>query len=183
MQESKIYIAGPEVFLPNADDVLAHNKALCADYGFIGLSPLDTEIVQSREPHSPIELAEKIFQANCQLIDECDIVIANCNPFRLAIVDDGTSFEIGYAFANQKLIYGHIRKKKPLPEIVQERIATGLHKSGYLIDREGYLLNEDFGNTINLMLEFSILNSGGKLSEGSFEDCLRTIVRDLTPEE
>ena len=33
-------------------------------------------------------------------------------------------------------------------------------------DQDGYLVNEDFGNSINLMMEFSIEESGGQLIEG-----------------
>lgn len=173
----KIYLAGPEVFLPNAHDVMNHNKALCYEYGFQGLSPIDNQMPKNIEP---LAMAREIFKQNCHLISQCDIVLANCNPFRLAIVDDGTSFEIGYAYAQGKRIYGHIKQKMPLPQIVQSRIATGMHSSGYLIDKDGYLLNEDFGNSINLMLEFSILASGGSLTAGNFENCLRTIQQDFS---
>ena len=55
------------------------------------------------------------------------------------------------------------------------KISTNQHDSGYAIDQEGYLLNEDFGNSINLMLEFSILDSGGSLVLGNLETVLKLI--------
>jgi nucleoside 2-deoxyribosyltransferase len=167
----KIYIAGPEVFLPNAGEVLEQHKSVCSMYGFIGLSPLDNVI----EGVTGLDLAKQIFLSNCKQIDECDIVVANCNSFRGAVIDDGTAFEIGYAKAKNKQVYGYIHKIRPLPQIVLETISTDPHASGFPIDRQGYLVNEIFGNSINLMLEFGIKETGGELVEGSFQDCISKI--------
>jgi nucleoside 2-deoxyribosyltransferase len=167
----KIYLAGPEVFLPNSLEILDSHKLKCKEYGFIGLSPFDGEVTTEKG----LERAKKIFQENCKLIQEADLVIANCNFFRGALIDDGTAFEIGYAKAFGKKIYGYIKKKSSLIELVQEKIPTIQHISGYRIDTDGYLLNEDFGNSINLMMEFAILESGGFLVEGDFESVLKQI--------
>lgn len=167
----KIYLAGPEVFLPNAKEVLSTYVSECKKYGFEGLSPLDNEI----QGKSGLELAKAIFEANKNLIQSCDILLANCNPFRLATVDDGTAWELGYAFGLGKKIFGYIEKKLPLVDIVKQKIPTQAHSSGYSIDPNGYLLNEDFGNSINLMLEFSILESGGELIEGNFQTALQRL--------
>ncbi|TGK33741.1 nucleoside 2-deoxyribosyltransferase [Leptospira gomenensis] len=166
----KIYLAGPEVFLPNAAEVLRDRKYSCAHRGFAGLSPFDSEIGEIKR--RDLDLARRIFFGNVELIRTCDLVIANCNPFRGACVDDGTAFEIGYAYSLGKRIYGFARSLVSLPRIVTEKIPVFPHNSGYPIDEDGYLLNEDFGNSLNLMLEFSISTSGGVLVEGDFEDCL-----------
>ena len=168
----KIYLAGPEVFLPNSLQILESHKLKCKEYGFIGLSPFDGEITIEKG----LEKAKKIYQENCKLINESDIVIANCNFFRGALIDDGTAFEIGYARALGKKIFGYIKKKSSLIELVQEKIPTLDHTSGYRIDTDGYLLNEDFGNSINLMMEFAIIESGGLLVEGDFESVLKKII-------
>ena len=94
-------------------------------------------------------------------------------------MDDGSSFEIGFAKALGKIIFGYIQSKLPLLELVQTKIPTSPHTSGYRVDNDGYLLNEDFGNSINLMLEFSILESGGRLIEGNFEDAIQSIGQSL----
>ncbi len=164
----KIYLAGPEVFLPDAVEFFERHKALCLRYGFEPLSPLDNNAAA----FTGVELARFIFNANAEMIDRCDIVAANCNPFRGACVDDGTAWEIGYAHARGKRIYGYVASKEALPAIVQSRVATHPHASGHPIDSDGYLVNEDFGNTLNLMLEFSIEASGGKLVQGDLERCL-----------
>lgn len=167
----KIYLAGPEVFLPNSIEIFKELKKICKEFGYEAISPFDGEVTKE----TGLDRAKKIFTENYKLIDKVDILIANCNRFRGALVDDGTAFEIGYAFAKKKKIFGYIQKRKPLPQIVEESIPTLKHSSGYRIDNQGFLLNEDFGNTINLMLEFSIKESGGELIEGNFKEVLKLI--------
>lgn len=171
----KVYLAGPEVFLPDSVRVLNQHKAICNKYGFEGLSPFDGEVTEE----FGLERARKIYLENCKLIRACDIVAVNCNAFRGALVDDGSSFEIGFAKALGKKIYGFIQTKKTLPELVQLKIPTSNHTSGYRVDNDGYLLNEDFGNSINLMLEFAIIESGGQLIEGNFENLIQVISQSL----
>ena len=167
----KIYLAGPEVFLPNSIAIFKEYKKICKEFGFEAFSPFDGEVTKE----TGLARAEKIFKENCQLIDKVDIIIANCNRFRGALIDDGTAFEIGYGFAKKKKIFGYIQKIKTLPQIVEESIPTLKHSSGYRIDNQGFLLNEDFGNTINLMIEFSIKQSGGNLIEGNLKELLKII--------
>lgn len=166
--KGKIYLAGPEVFLPETDSYFQDAKILCRSFGYEGISPFDGEPVSAHG----LQKAELIFKNNCRLIDACSMVIANCNPFRGALVDDGTAFEIGYAFASKKRIYGYLANRIPLLENVNQSIETHEHASGFRIDRQGYLVNEDFGNSINLMLEMAIQNSGGSLIEGNLKDVL-----------
>lgn len=139
----------------------------------MALSPFDSEIQNDLERNQ--DLARKIFFGNLELIQRSDIVLANCNSFRGPLVDDGTAFEIGYAYSLGKKIYGYAKSLLPLPENVKRSIFTSPHSSGYEIDKEGYLLNEDFGNSLNLMLQYAI-ESSGVLIEGEFEDVLKEIV-------
>jgi hypothetical protein len=46
-------------------------------------------------------------------------------------------------------------------------------------DREGYLVTDDFGTSINLMMDCGMLDHGGRLVEGGFEACLRAVREDL----
>ncbi|EKR62374.1 nucleoside 2-deoxyribosyltransferase domain protein [Leptospira weilii str. 2006001853] len=86
------------------------------------------------------------------MIQRVDIVLANCNSLRGALVDDGTSVEIGTGFSIGKRIYGYTKTILPLPEIVRTKIPVFPHNSGYPIDKDGYLLS-DFGNCPNPMLD------------------------------
>ena len=38
---TRVYLAGPDVFLPDASAWLERKKAICAGVGLIGVSPLD----------------------------------------------------------------------------------------------------------------------------------------------
>jgi nucleoside 2-deoxyribosyltransferase len=169
--KGKIYLAGPEVFLPDANNYFEKTKLLCRNYGYEGISPFDGEPMTA----TGLQKAELIFKNNCRLIEMSDLIIANCNSFRGALMDDGTAFEIGYARALQKIIYGFIDHHDLLTKNVESKIETFAHASGYRIDKQGYLVNEDFGNTINLMMEMAIQDSGGKLVLGKIEEVLKQL--------
>lgn len=127
----KLYLAGPEVFLPNAADVGARKKAICREHGFDGVYPVD----DSASGEGP-QAASRIFAANVALIRGCDLVIANLTPFRSVSADVGTAFEVGLAFALGKLIFGYSNEPRPL--------AGRVSPDGMAI--------EDFGGFDNLML-------------------------------
>ncbi|TGL64086.1 nucleoside 2-deoxyribosyltransferase [Leptospira sarikeiensis] len=168
--QKSIYLAGPEVFLPNAIEVLGSRKRTLEEQGFIVYSPFDGDVEAGSK--RDLFLAKRIFEENCKLIRQSDLVLANCDGFRGVCIDDGTSFEIGYAYSLGKRIYGYRGSDLILPKDVESKLETFPHPSGYKIDPQGYLLNEDFGNKINLMLEFSISGSGGELFFGTFESIL-----------
>jgi nucleoside 2-deoxyribosyltransferase len=48
----KIYLAGPDVFLPDAVDIGRRKAELCTRHGLIGLYPLDNAIdLAATRPH------------------------------------------------------------------------------------------------------------------------------------
>lgn len=49
-QVPAVYLAGPDVFEPNAAAIGREKVALCARYGFTGLLPLADEPAGSRRP-------------------------------------------------------------------------------------------------------------------------------------
>ena len=65
--------------------------------------------------------ATRIYRGDIGQIKACDIVIANCNAFRGALIDDGTAYELGYGNALGKPAYGYIERLLPEQELVQER--------------------------------------------------------------
>ena len=90
-------------------DAVAHGealKALCARYGFEGLYPLDNAL--PKQLAEPREQAAWIYRANIGLIERADAVLANLNFFRGAEPDSGTAFEVGYATALGKPVYGYV---------------------------------------------------------------------------
>ena len=204
-RQPKLYLAGPEVFLPDSLTHAEQQRALCEQYGFTPLHPVDNEPgdgAQSVEalrrlyaatrlyrtdtlpalmalPSEGMRCAMKIYLGNVKYVRECDIVVANCNAFRGALVDDGTAYELGLGHGLGKPAYGYIAAAVPEVQNVLERYPCTIQADGVPIDQDGYLVIGNFGNAINLMLECGILLSGGRLVEGSFEDCLRAIRTDL----
>ena len=90
------YLAGPDVFLPDAKAVGDAKKSLLLTHGIVGHFPLDNEVKEMSDGHA---LAHEIFLQNVALIDHCDIVLANIVAFRGPSLDPGTAWEIGYAYA------------------------------------------------------------------------------------
>src|SRR5690625_6444066 len=95
----KVYLAGPDVFASDAAERAEQHKSLCRMHGFEPLHPVDQV-----EP-----TAQSIYQHNVELIQQTDAVIANDNLFRVAELDTGTVFELGYAVTLGKpvVIYIH----------------------------------------------------------------------------
>ena len=143
----RIYLAGPDVFRP---DAVAHGqalKALCAEQGCEGLFPLDNAI--PAELSSPHEQAAWIYRANLALIDAADAVLANLDFFRGAEPDSGTCFEVGYAVARGKPVVGYVPEQGSLAERIRARHPEWVGPE--LLDRDGWML-EEFGLPLNLML-------------------------------
>jgi nucleoside 2-deoxyribosyltransferase len=157
----KIYLAGPDVFKENALKDLERLKEIAQKYGQRGLAPLDNEIDLKQ-----IGAATKIFKGNVDLMDICNVIIANLEPFRGPNMDDGTAFELGYGFAKGKLLYGytnhHNLELKDLTDLLFGRDPKFPHV-------------EDFGYTRNLMIVDSIRKSGGNIFN-TFEECVVDLV-------
>jgi len=204
-RKPKLYLAGPEVFLPEALVYAEQQRTLCEHYGFTPLHPVDNgptfgeRSVEAlarlydavklfrQEPlrnlmalsSEDMRCAMKIYLGNIKHVRECDIVVANCNAFRGALVDDGTAYELGLGNGLGKPTYGYIAAALPAIQNVLKRYPCTLPATGVPIDQDGYLVVDDFGTAINLMLECGMLLGGGRLVEGGFEDCLRAIRTDL----
>ncbi len=166
-----VYLAGFDVFRA---DAVAHGerlRALAARHGFEGLYPLDNTAPAGL---SGPELARWIYRANVALIERADLVMANLNPFRGAEPDSGTAFEVGYAVALGKPVWGYTRQAGTLIE--QTRAvpapvdpAAGDPAAGSParhVDAQGYTV-EDFGLNLNLMLACS-----ARIVVGGPDDCL-----------
>ena len=153
----KIYLAGPDVFLPDAIDEGNRLKKLCADYGFKGHFPLDN-IVNGTNAE---ELAINIREANVKMIQNCDIVLANLSPFRGPEPDSGTVWEVGYAQGINKFVVGYSTDTRNLKEKTQDIL-----KLGNVTRDTNDMEIEDFGLTHNLMFANIVV---GK----DFEECLK----------
>ena len=141
----KIYLAGPDVFLPDALEVGKRKVEICARHGLSGLFPLDNTVDLAAERAS---LA--IFRGCEAMMDAADAVIANLTPFRGPGADPGTAYELGYMAARGKLCLGYCNDPSHYAARVR-RLGAVNTRDGHVVDADG-LSVEDFGLTDNLML-------------------------------
>jgi nucleoside 2-deoxyribosyltransferase len=141
----KIYLAGPDVFLPDAVEIGRRKVELCTHHGLTGLYPLDN-IVDRAAGSASLQ----IFRGNEAMMVEADAIIANLTPFRGPGADPGTVYELGYMVGAGKLCLGYSND----PSIYAERVRGFTEVTtcdGRLIDAAG-LTVEDFGLNDNLMM-------------------------------
>jgi nucleoside 2-deoxyribosyltransferase len=157
---SRIYLAGPEVFLPDALEIAEQKKAICRRHGLEGVFPVDTELADLRDVR-PAEIAHRIGAGNVALMTSCDGVIANLTPFRGVSADAGTVFEIGYMSSLNRIVLGYSNVAAPYKEraiqyyAVPAAAAADPYSAGTSI--------EDFGFVDNLMIECAVRACGGEI--------------------
>jgi nucleoside 2-deoxyribosyltransferase len=154
----RIYLAGPDVFLPDPLARAAELKAICARHGIVGVFPLDALDAEPAEWANQTE-AGRIALRNEAHIRGCDALIANLTPFRGPSADVGTVFELGFMRALGRRVYGWSNDLRSFAERV--RFIEGLDRHART-DMEGLLI-EDFGLVENLMIDGAISASGGIL--------------------
>jgi len=155
-QRPRVYLAGPEVFFADALELAREKKRLCARRGFQGVFPLDVAIHGS-STLSPAQTAREISRANEDLIRGCDLLIANCTPFRGVSMDAGTAYEIGFARALGRPVFGYTNVVAEYKARAQRyRTAAG---PSIAADRKGSAI-EDFGLAENLMIAMATGASG-----------------------
>ena len=142
----KIYLAGPEVFLPNAVEIGGWKKDLCRAYGFEGVFPLDEPPGGSG---SVADTGREIFDICVSMMDRCDLCVANLTPFRGISVDVGTAVEIGYMYARGKPVFGYSNSA----DDYKVRLQASEPGDGTMV--------EDFGFFDNAMCEGVVARSGG----------------------
>lgn len=152
----KIYLADPDVFLPNAIELGRRRVELCARYRLVGLYPLDNAV----DPAAP-DASLAIFRGNEAMMDAADAVIANLTPFRGPGADDGTVYELGFMAGRGKPCFGYTND----PSLYVDRVRefTGVTKREGRLADSGGLTVEDFGLADNLMMIHALERHGGSL--------------------
>jgi nucleoside 2-deoxyribosyltransferase len=183
----KVYLAGPEVFLPDAKAIGLRKKELCKSYGFEGLYPLDNDIASD----ASTRLDLLIFRACMAHMRVADFGIFNLTPFRGPSADAGTVFELGFFAGRAKPAFGYTNDPDDLLdrvkrfEALSQDAATGEWRDGMA------LAVEDFGNADNLMIDGALIAQGHPIIRNAapaearyhdltgFEACLRQAVEFL----
>ena len=161
-RRTRIYLAGFDVFRPDAVEYGCALRELCSTFGFEGLYPLDAAVpVGLTQP----EQAAWIYRANIAAIRAADIVMANVNDFRgPGEPDSGTAFEIGFAAALGKDVWAYTTDEGALIE----RVPSVVTAHGPLCEK-GFLV-EDFGLSKNLMIACA-----ARVVHGGPQACLAAI--------
>ncbi|HEU5322032.1 MAG TPA: nucleoside 2-deoxyribosyltransferase [Methylomirabilota bacterium] len=189
MGAPRVYLAGPDVFLPEPAAMARAKQELCAAYGLVGVSSLDNEIDVSALPRRQAGLA--IGAANEATIRSCQALVANLTPFRGPSADVGTAYELGFAralglpvFAYTNAAGSFLQRTRAHARRVRKR------RSGTLED-EHHMALEDFDLADNLMLAAAVHATGAAVVVGrvparrrftdlsAFEECLRLAARHL----
>ncbi len=162
MPAARVYLAGPDVFLPDPQARAAELKAICARHGMVGVSPLDA---LADEPNEWARLGEarRIALRNEAHIRSCDLLIANLTPFRGPSADVGTVFELGFMRALGRPVYGWSNVASGFSERTRQFTGAAGRRDGDDWRDGDDMLIEAFGLTDNLMLDGAIWSSGGAL--------------------
>jgi nucleoside 2-deoxyribosyltransferase len=161
----RAYLAGPDIFLPEARQWAERKKAICARHGVIGVSPLDAL------PDEPSDWAalpkwQRIALRNETLIRSCDVMIANLTPFRGPSADVGTVYEVAFMRTLGHPVFAYATTASAFTQrtldVAGGQGGTVTGSDGALRDAQGMLI-EQFGLFDNLMIEAGILASGGRL--------------------
>lgn len=139
-----VYLAGPEVFLPNAVELGAAKIECCRANGFDAQFPFEPD---AHDGGLPLDAAHRIFEHCIATMDRCDLIIANMTPFRGVSMDVGTAVEVGYMYARSKPVFGYTN--------VAGDYATRVVEDGFVV--------EAFGLADNLMVEGPVWHSGGSI--------------------
>jgi nucleoside 2-deoxyribosyltransferase len=131
----RIYLAGPDVFFPDATERSEILKIQCDSFNLEGVFPLDSGITLSN-PINQEKNGYLIYEGNLKLINSCNAILANISPFRGPSVDAGTAFEIGYGLAKGLVVVCYTSQQS-------------LYKDRVIPDG---LLIEDFEMVDNLMI-------------------------------
>ncbi len=190
----RVYLAGPDVFFRDAEAWAERRKAICARHGLAAVSPLDP-LAEEVEGWAALPEWQRIAWRNEAHIRGCDAVIANLTPFRGPSADAGTVYEVGFARALGRVVFGYTNSAAPFTQRTLDYASShgGAIASPGRIWRDGDgLLIEQFRRFDNLMIEGGIVGSGGTLvvpesdsddlwgDLSSFETCVRLAATNLS---
>jgi nucleoside 2-deoxyribosyltransferase len=160
----RVYLAGPEVFLPDARAQLDRKITLTRAAGLVPVAPGDVAIAEMPDHHAR---ALEISRIDEELMLSADAIIANLTPFRGVGADPGTCYELGFMCARGKATYAYTN----VADNHFLRIST-YYGRRLLPDANGRrrgpdgLAAEDYSMIDNLMLHAGIERRGGAIVVG-----------------
>jgi nucleoside 2-deoxyribosyltransferase len=177
-----VYLAGPEVFLPNGAEIGAAKQQICAQHGLEGLFPGDVP-----EAELEVENGRLLFRRLVQMMERADLIIANMTPFRGVSMDVGTAVEIGFMYSRGCRVFGYTNISADYAARVSPDGARAAGDGGALVAADGMSI-EPFNLTDNLMCVAPVLESGATIVSrdvpaderfsnlAGFEECVRQAI-------
>lgn len=149
----RVYLAGPEVFLPRelAMEVANRKRAICAKYGLEGVCPMDLLVDTSSIPPGT-QRAVAIAAKDHAIMRSVHLGIACLTPFRGVSADVGTAYEVGFLRGQGKAVFCYTHDARPYDRRVRE---DGAAWPGMTV--------EEFEGADNLMLVGAAAESGGSI--------------------
>lgn len=155
----RIYLSGPDVFLPNAMELGEAKKDLCRAYGFEGLVPADKKLDLSGIPGKYAK-GVAIYHGDVQLMEISDLAICQLTPYDGISADVGTVFELGWMTAKGKPCLGYTNSTLPMLDRIRAMGHTiHIDENGWPVNEAG-LRQEDFDMSDNLMIDGALEGHG-----------------------
>ena len=188
-----VYLAGPEVFLPEPTAAGAEKKARiaalsrAADWPFelAGLYPLDNEMPDFT---ADFDTGLRIYRANIELMNRAHAVAANMVRFRGPSMDVGTAFEMGYMRGLGKPVFAYYDAapfygRDEIPGMYVDRVRSycSMSERDPRVDADG-LSVDDFRMADNLMMIGALESGAGTIAE-SFDQAIVQIADSLLKPE
>ncbi|MBY0355796.1 MAG: nucleoside 2-deoxyribosyltransferase [Rickettsiales bacterium] len=190
------YLAGPDVFYPDAVARGAEKKQKLSEVGIIGHYPFDNELNKVKGESDRafglrIGKANEEMMLNCCKPNQVGVILVNMTPWHGPSTDVGTAFEAGFMSALAQtnphvVIVGYYEDKKVTRSFFErckaffkQQIATITNEHGdtHYTDPHGNTLENFGGLEDNLMICNAIEKTGGKVCS-SFEEAI-TFAKEL----
>lgn len=147
-----IWLAGPEVWLPDFEVQASRQRALCLDSGFTGLTP-------DPIPHGAGEVGElearELYAARMARLRQADAGVINLTPWRGPSVETGAAFEAGVLAGLGRPIFGYLNvadeSQAEYVDRVESSVGAQRDEAGVWRDGDGCVV-ENFGLPETVML-------------------------------
>ena len=181
----RVYLAGPDVFVPEPVATGEAKKARIAElsrrndwpFELVGIYPLDARIPDFKPD---FDTGIRIYRANIEFMERADAVAANMVRFRGPSMDVGTAFEMGYmrglgkpvfAYYDARPFYGRDESPGTFADRVREH--CGVSAEDPRVDGDGHTI-EDFHMADNLMMVGALESGAGRIA-ANFDEVVMQI--------
>jgi len=147
-----LYLAGPDLWFPDAETHDLKKRALVEAAGFRALTPFDNA---ATEMEASEVMARELYAETAQRLRQADALIANLTPWRGPGADPATAYACGYFAALGKPVFAYLNISDELSadyrDRVERMVGAAPDAAGVLRDDDGCEV-EDFALPENIML-------------------------------